>query len=694
MKRILRAAAACAAVLAAGRALEASVHTLDAPASPVRIGFDDEDGRLTAVVKAKGTTWIQGPAARPYRLKVTAVTQSSPSRLAAQAVTATGSPLQLRLALDPATGDLAITIGGDPGTTIGEGIRYPLAFFPPDGSGFAVLPLLSGYLVPTSQIDWKAPWPHTRMEWFGGTDAQTQAGWMYVAQNPADLELLAPTAEIDGQARLGGSFLWLGSNANSGLKPNRLSYDRTAVLHFFTAGGYVAQAKRFRQFAVGQGWIKSLAQKQAQIPEIGRLIGAPVIYLWGDGRSSKMLAALKQAGIDQALIQLSINHVDPAGAFPNEEFHDGAGWAKAVRAFGYVPGIYDIYDAVRPNRRAGPIHDGRRYEGFTYLWPPAAQHWNYLDSDGSPGLRPSISADLSSQFALLIRLPAQIRQFGFDAFFLDTVCAVEPHEDYDAADGHVATRTADIRHRVALLQAPGRLGRIVGTEQLKSWAVPVVDWAEGQFKLGASNAPGQYGRWNNEVYPQVPLDEVDPGDKLALILNPGFQVPLWDLVYHEDAISVQHWHLAHDKLLYCWDFADQMALLRGQSPLLNLVYAGSPGEHGRAIASATDAETGKRWDTRWTNPNVADHVRQTYRRVCQWEGQVAEMEMIDHRILAPDFSVQLSEFSEDGGRTGRGVVVNLGHFDGHHRMTGPTWSGEIRGQSLTAPVNGSAEYRW
>lgn len=683
---------------------------LDDATSAIRFQLDPDNGRLSVILKSTGAVWSETESTEAA-LKLSNVSKIGPLRATAEA----GS-LRLSFELKPSTSDVAITLGGDLNQELGRGgIVYPQALFPADGSGYAILPFFGGYAVPTSETKWTVPWSHARMEWFGGVDRNFESGWMFIAEPAADMQLTATVGDVAGKPRLGGAFRWIGSNASPSAQPNRLSYERRAVLHFFAKGGYVAQAKHFRSYAVGQGWFKSLREKGALNPQVDKLVGAPVIYLWGDGRSMKMLDAMKEAGIDRALIQLSINHVDQNGAFPNTEFADGDGWSKAVRSHGYVPGIYDIYAAARtgggerggrggpasgraadapPRPVPAPAQGGQRYSGFTYLWPANASEWTYVGADGGTGQRATISHQMSAKFALETRLPAHIRQFGLDAFFFDTVCALDPNEDYDRQHGHPATRAQDIANRIRLLETTTlHFKKLTGTEQIKSWAVPNVHWAEGMFKLGSSSARGQVGAWNDNTYPQVMVDVQDLGENRGTVLDTGFQVPLWELVYHDALISVQHWHMVHNKLVDCWDFADEFALIRGQSPILNLVYAGDRGRVGREIQGVADAD-GKVWDTRWTNPNVVGHVLKTFNSVSRWQGRVAYLEMTDHRLLVDDFSVQASEFSADGGKSGRGIVVNFGKFDGDHAMTGPAWTGDVRGKQLTVPVNGFAEYSW
>jgi hypothetical protein len=693
---IIAAAVAVAGFFLAGTA-SAKTFVLDAPSSPIKVEFDDATAGLRVTLKATGAIWSSAALAEDA-LKASNVRQVDSLRLMADAAAGSAAALQLGLELQPASGDLVVTLGGDPMQELGRaGVLYPPALFPADGSGYAVLPGFGGYVVPTTQTQWQMPWSHARMEWFGGVDKDFESGWMYIAEPAADMQLATVRGKLAGEARLGGAFRWIGSNANPDAAPNRLSYPRRATLHFFATGGYVAQAKHFRRYAQAQGWFKSLREKAARNSQVEALVGAPIIYLWGDGRSVKMLDAMKAAGIEKALIQLSITNVDPNGAFPNQEFADGDGWSKAVRAHGYLSGIYDIYYAARTVSRGGGRGPagGLRYSGYDYLWPSNVDEWVYRRPDGSAGPLSLISHQMSAKFALETRLPNHIQQFGLDAFFLDTVCATEPSEDYDTQYGHPATRAKDIANRIGLLDASsGHFNKLTGTEQIKSWAVPYVHWVEGMFKFGATNARGQFGAWNNSVYPQVTVDVQDGGGNLSALLTTGFQVPLWELVFHDALVSVQHWHIGHNKLLYAWDLADQFAMIRGQSPILHLVYAGEKGRVGRDIEGAVDARDGKVWDTRWTTPHVARHVVATYNNVSKWEKQVAYLEMTDHRVLADDYSVQASEFSGDGGKTGKGIVVNFGHFDGARAMAGPAWSGEIRGQKLVVPANGFVEYSW
>ncbi len=221
-----------------------------------------------------------------------------------------------------------------------------------------------------------------------------------------------------------------------------------------------------------------------------------------------MLDALKKAGVTKALIQMNINNTDHLDKFPSAEFPDekGVGWSNAVRERGYVPGIYDIYVGLGGEGTHSP------YGGFQWLWPEeAVTKWTYVRgpatageetaAGGQPKLggpapaaaggapkragkaganaeRVQFSPQMAANFARDVRVPKQIKMFGVDAIFLDTVCAVAVNEDYDKTNGHPASRAKDIENRQALLKVVSTdHNRVTGVEQIRSWAVPYVDWA-------------------------------------------------------------------------------------------------------------------------------------------------------------------------------------------------------------------------
>lgn len=685
----------------------ANVHVLDDPASPARVEFDTAGGRITVIEKASQWKWVN-PSSGGNPLRVAEVKQIGPLRLDATSFTASGTQLTLSLELEPASGDLTVTLSGDE-TAIPNGLSYPDPFFASDGMGFSVFPTHGGYVIPVSEAGLRSrisAFGDNQMEWFGGTDAALERAWMAIVETPDDWSLNAVVGRVGNTQVIGPAPRWNGSNNNRGRTPSLLSYSRRLRYRFFASGGYVAMAKHFRAHAAEKGWWKPLSEKLVENPSLERLIGAPVIYLWGDGRSSELLAEMKEYGIEKALIQISVNHLDHQNKFPDANFADNDGFAQAVRSHGYLFGFYDIYQAAGFN-------PGPPYNGFSYLWPPdAVPDWAYLGASLTPptGPRADICAQKQADFAREIRLPAHLSQFDVDAYFFDTTNAVPARECYHPE--HFATRSQDKANRASLLEAAynNPVKRLItGTEQGKSYGVPYLHWAEGKIWTGAAAALAALrqqdrGRWDDNAYPSVVVDVVDPTklesltapgrfdrNELAMLLSDGYQVPLWDLVYHDALITTVHWERPHNKFLYTWDHVDRLALLRGQAPLLNLVYRGEQGASRRVPNTVTD-ESGNAWTTRWSV--MKDRIKQTFDTVCRWHEKVALLEMIDHRWLTADRSVQLAEFSADGGVSGQGIVVNFGIYDGAYGVTGETWEGAVRGRWISVAPGGFTTYEW
>ncbi len=682
-----------------GLPLTAAVHTLDAPSSPIKVDFDSGSGRLKVTDKRDGFIWKNPDSGGGSSLTISAVTQS-PDNLSLTANALAGTaPLTLTFELRPTRGELAVVISGA-SANVGGGLVYPYPFFPADGSGHTVVPVDSGYVVPTTEVTFSPPAGQRGMEWFGGTDSANQRGWVALVDTPDDYELKVRTGGLlsGGPAvtRLGACANWRGSNNNAARNGQLLSYDRKLRYRFLNEGGYVALAKEFRDSALERGWLKTLRQKQQENPALAldRFIGAPVCYLWGDGRSAGLLDAMKSAGIDKALIQVSVNHVDQQRNFPATGLADSA-WFDAVRARGYLGGFYDIYAASRVGGQGGSP-----YDGFYYLWPqPAAStEWVYVLPNGQLDTRRTISSQKGAEFAQNTRMPAHVSRFDLDAYFFDVVCAVDLTEDYDVLRGHFATRTIDRANRTWLLStAYSMAGLLTGTEQGRSWAVPLLHWAEGKSWLGAVNSGLSDGTFNDNSYPAISVDTVDPtnnagANRLGALLSDGFQVPLWDLIFHDSVVTTVHWHRPHNKYLYVWDHADRVAMLRGQAPLLNITHEGAKGLASRQPNVLQD-NAGNSWSSRWSVS--ADRFVRTYNDVCRWHDKVGWMEMIDHRRLRDDRSVQMSEFSDDGGLNGHGIVVNFGLYDGAYGVgAGSAWNGTIRGQSISVAPGAFQTYSW
>ncbi len=119
-------------------------------------------------------------------------------------------------------------------------------------------------------------------------------------------------------------------------------------------------------------------------------------------------------------------------------------------------------------------------------------------------------------------------------------------------------------------------------------------------------------------------------DYVSIDLNERVRAPLWDLVFHDSVVSTWRWEHTPDRYgdRKWWDKHDLLQLITGSMPIF-LVNQ----EHLR---------------------NVGDRIVQSYKTVSEWNAKTGWDELVDHRALSADRTVQESRFS-----SGWAVTVNF-----------------------------------
>jgi hypothetical protein len=162
---------------------------------------------------------------------------------------------------------------------------------------------------------------------------------------------------------------------------------------------------------------------------------------------------------------------------------------------------------------------------------------------------------------------------------------------------------------------------VVGTETGIDPSVPYVHYYEGMMSLGPFRLP--------DAGTEMMAYRKPTAEFLKFQVGPGYRIPLWELVYHDCTVAQWYWGDATNKAPEVWDDRDLLNILYGTAPLL--MFDKGRWEHDKA------------------------RMLQTYRNVCEWTHKVGYDEMLTHRDLTPDHTVQQTTWS-----SGRSVVVNFG----------------------------------
>ncbi|MDZ7605440.1 MAG: hypothetical protein U5K79_07580 [Cyclobacteriaceae bacterium] len=112
----------------------------------------------------------------------------------------------------------------------------------------------------------------------------------------------------------------------------KFGYERKVTYHFFDKGGYVAQAKTYRDYIWKKNNVISLKVKGKRFPAMDKMMGAVHIYVWDKAREVEFAKELKSSGIDKALILWDANHT------PYPEI----GYDNQLKELGYTTGGYEL----------------------------------------------------------------------------------------------------------------------------------------------------------------------------------------------------------------------------------------------------------------------------------------------------------------------------------------------------------------
>ena len=513
----------------------------------------------------------------------------------------------------PSLPEVILTITGE--GEFGSDWAFPPAFATAAGQ-WLVVPLNEGILYPVTDEKVK---PLTlvgysghglSMAWFGVTlggavtakPEEASPGLMALVETPDDMAL-----RID---RLGGNLLveqpvWQG-------KKGRWFYPRRLRYVLVDGGGYVAQAKRYREYARSAGLLVTLRDKAARNPNVERLIGAVNVWTWEEDKSAR-IERLKALGIDKVL-------------FSNART---AGEIDLANRSGYLSSRYDNYqDVYPPGRPASANHEGWPQDLVLDARGDWVRGWEIRSKQGNfPG---GIVCSPRALERARQHIAEELRQKPYLARFLDTTTASAFRECYNP--DHPVTRTEDKEYRMELLGFVSReLNLVTGSETGIDCAVPYVHYFEGMLSLGPYRI-ADAGRNMMEV--AEPTDDVR-----TFQVGPSYRAPLWELVYHDCVVSTWYWGDYNNKMPAVWERRD----------LWNLLYATPP---MWLFDEKTWAENEQRFLL-------------SYRTISPVLRQVGSAEMLGHEFLTADHTVQRTRFAD-----GTAVTVNFG--DRPYREPGGT----------------------
>lgn len=597
---------ALAAVLCAQAARAAEnlrlPETLTIANTAIEVTVKRADGTFSIADRRTGRTWAQRPGGRLAVRDPREVKGGLDLRLFDPAAKI---EVQAKLRLEGDRPELVVELTGK--GPLARPLAYPAAQATEPGM-FLILPVNEGISYPVddatlSPMSYYLYGGHGLcMAWWGVTDGER--GLMAIVETPDDATVRVPRA--DGRLCLAPEW-----------QPSRGQFGPARRIRYVAldSGGYVAMAKRYRQYAKSIGLWKTLAQKHEENPNVDLLVGAVNVWLMGWRTSPSALCREMQS--------LGIQRILWSAATSPEELR------KLNAIEGVLTSRYDIYqDTMNP--ASFPKLRGVHRDWTTEAWAKGdvmldakgdwVKGWQVQGKDGQ-WYPCGVLCDRQAVDYARRRIPPELATHPYRCRFIDTTTASPWRECYDPR--HPMTRSESRKFKMDLLEYVSRDCHLVcGSETGHDAAVPFVHYFEGMLSLGPYRVPDS-GRNMLQPVQQVP-------DRVAKFQTGHYyRLPLWELVYHDCVVAQWYWGDYSNKLPSLWDRRDLWNALYGTPPMFMF---------NQSI-----------WE------NNRQRFAKSYRTATPVARATGYKEMLSHCWLTPDHAVQETRF-EGGVR----VTANFG----------------------------------
>lgn len=552
-------------------------------------------------------------------------------------------PAQITLRVPPNGSDVELTVRWDT-TESWRQAAYPYIFVRDGERVSNLFPHCEGMLVPVrkSDPDWLAlpdgdfyGGVHSYLMCLGLVDEASGEGLLTLLPDIEATLLKWRDVPVNDQTVVAPQFV---------CRANKGKFDRPwRFTHCFSdQGGYVALARRYREFFAAQGLHKTLRDKARENPAVHEILGAPIF--WANTRTPKLAADMadqfRDAGVDRCLFAMC-NVPLHKPEVPDWEQQMAAA-IKHIRSLEYHVYRYDQYrDAFEPDPAKGHHHQIN-----TRAWPDKLVH----RADGSrvAAFGPQSGIVCAKYFMPLARetFDREFRDFAYSARFLDCLGSVGFNMEAECFDPkHPCDRYFTRQQRTELLAELNRRGILASTECGIDYLLPYVHWVEGTSTLvrwkeffpakqttenaGINDASGNAS--SDRMTALAKLEPTADAD-LSVSMSPRYRVPFYSLCHHDEVIVTWRWEDGMDDPPAYWQLKNLWSVLSGTPPMYR-----------------TTAERITKY---------REQITRTQHYVCDWVKEVAFDAMTNHRFITEDRLVQESEFS-----SGRGVIVNFSHTD-------------------------------
>ncbi|WP_206918452.1 glycoside hydrolase [Alicyclobacillus suci] len=259
---------------------------------------------------------------------------------------------------------------------------------------------------------------------------------------------------------------------------------------------------------------------------------------WGDGVSTQMVNDLHSAGLNHLWLGLS----DWEMGYRHPQF------VKQAESLGYLVATYDSYTTVQdPQNPANSSFDTALFNESLYK-NGAIVNANGTKVSGFQGqgyaTEPTIMMPYVKQ-----RFASIMNNIKFNSWFVDSDGDATFYEDYSKT--HPATEQQQMNAIIQRLQFFDNQNMVVGTEEGNWFSASSVDFTQGMVTpafnwmdpdMKDKSSPYDWGSYWPPEAPTIFMKPV-PIKQLYydVFVNPEYNLPLYELVFHDSVIASDHW---------------------------------------------------------------------------------------------------------------------------------------------------------
>jgi len=498
-------------------------------------------------------------------------------------------------------------------------VTYPYAFYLAEPDSYVVFPHAEGVLLPVREkspgfLDIKKDLIYSGYGPYcaciGLVNLASGVGALTIYETPELAGYKMGELTIADEKIIAPVIVWKSNKYH-------FSRNRKVIFSFVDNGAYVTLAKRYRRYFKNKGLYKSLVEKAKDNPCTDKVIGAPVFWVVGNLQQVLDVARMMHKdGLKKAVFEVAYPYHHTSG-----EDKSVAGLediVNEIKSIGYVVSRYDAYRECFKKDPNASVYEQLNTDAYPAL---CSRSEDGELCSGWPG-----SFLLNSELALGLaqkHIPDDLKRYHYNGRFLDTLGSCTFLEGVDWDLSHPLDAYGVLHARTELAKYVNSLGLVLGTEGGIDCYLQYFHWLETPMSLV---------KWAS-VGLQVPsVDEQKDFPEYQVSISTKYRIPFYSLVHHDEIMSTWRWEDGFNVFPQYWQQKNLWSVLYGNTPMFFL-----------------DRKTYLKW---------RKEIAHTYQYVCKWAQKIGYDEMVSHKFITKDKTIQESLFSSMNG-----VVANFSNIE-------------------------------